>query len=123
MKKIDLLTAYNILNKNKGLNAFSSHTLDRYLEDEKKLLDKKELFLAVKATERASGIDLIRDQIEALQFEIDFYDTGRKPMNYKDALPKKDLKRIKEIFKTAKDDREYLNERVKLIIKNVYVEV
>lgn len=125
MSKITLTEATKIIRntQNTLTDAFASEKKDSIAEDLFKLRTVKDLLFKVFVTEKAIGIDSIRNQINLLVVEENY----RSPQNlvwyYKDNIPKQYIDDNYESYNATIKSIEALKTKIKEISDKVYIEV
>ena len=122
MKTITLKVAHNILNKNPKIDVYGSYLAGNLEKNVRKVEDKAELLLAVKAAEKASGFLEIREHLESLAYELSFWDTAKRSLYYKENIPKEVAEMDKDEYKKLVGERNLIQEQIDALLEVVYLE-
>ena len=122
MKTITLKTAYNILNKNPKVDVYGSYLAGNLETNLRRVENKAELLLAVKAAEKASGVLELREHLESLAYELSFWDTSKRSLYYKENIPKELAETAKDTYKKLVGEKELIKEQIDKLLEVVYIE-
>ena len=122
MKTITLKVAHNILNKNPKIDVYGSYLAGNLESNIRKVENKAELVLAVKAAEKASGILELREHLESLAYELSFWDTAKRSLYYKENIPKEVAETAKDEYKKLVGERDLIQDQIEQLLEVVYLE-
>ena len=124
MKKISLCDAYILFNKYKHTNAIGASIMLLETKVEKELKFQVKLYAAIKAAERASGIDLLKVEIDIIEiFYLPYYNPKISSLYYKEDISKDVISIISDKHKEYTEELKALKELISEKSKDIYLEV
>ena len=120
MKKINLIEANKLLTKWKKANAFQSLVQNKSINFIYKVIELQKAITTANSTESLYLMHMVRD---SLILECDYYKAENKGFYYKETFNEISLAEIKDRYKTAKADLDYIIEQIKKIELNTYIEI
>lgn len=123
MKKINLTEAYKLLKKPYKENAFSAYVLKNETKSVSKLNFYKNLIIAIKTAEKASGIDNLKIRIKTLELELEYYNPLNATLHYKDNIPATLIDSVKDKQKELLEELRLLNILIQEKCNDVFIEI
>lgn len=124
MKKISLDEANKLLKKKLDDNAYTAYIQKNEGKSISKLTFLKNLFIAVKVAEKASGIDHLKNKVESLKkFDLEYFNPKLQNLFYKEGLPDTLIDSINEHHKDTIEELKILEALIEEKSKDIYVEV
>jgi hypothetical protein len=120
MKKINLVEANKLLHKWASANAYESAAMNKSIDFIYKIQEVQRL---VNAAVKASGIESLYRARLLLVRECNYYDSANSLIAYKNPIDKETETEIKERYKAAKADLDFVLEEIKKIELNTYIEM
>ena len=127
MNKVTLKEAWNIYNKKlknlKNRNAYKSFMIEKYMEDEKYVESIKSLHADIKNAEKISGIELLKNNLEELQIEEQFFTTENSDKYPTDHISREDRDFIIERYALTKSNIAYVQDQIDKRAEYTFVEI
>ena len=120
MKKINLVEANKLLTKWALLDAFNSLAQNKSIDFIYKVQEVQRL---VNSAVKVAKLDALYRAKQLLEMECDYFKPDKAVLYYKNNIDPESIKEIKEIYKSAKTDLDYVNEQIKTIELNTYIEM